>query len=111
MPAITDGDFNIFESHTILRYLATTKNCEDSWHPKDPQVRAKVDEYLEWHHNKIRLGAGGFFFRTYMAPLTGKPAPKEGIKESWDLIHKSMSSIEQYWMIQADKSGLCLGAN
>jgi len=44
-----------------------------------------------------------------MAPLTGKPAPKEAIQESWDLIHKSLGSIERYWMIQAEKSGFMFG--
>jgi hypothetical protein len=37
--------------------------------------RAKVDEYLDWHHNGLRLGAGGYFFRKYVSPITGKPAP------------------------------------
>ena len=82
VPAITDGGVNMFESHTILRYLHETRNTPDHWYPKDPRKRAKVNEYLDWHHNGLRLGAGGFLFRKYISPFTGKPAPKEAIEES-----------------------------
>ena len=35
VPAILDSGFNLYESHTILRYLATSKGCPDHWYPKD----------------------------------------------------------------------------
>lgn len=75
VPAISDGKVNMFESHTILRYLHETRNLPDHWYPKDARKRAKVDEYLDWHHNGLRLGAGGYLFRKYISPFTGKPAP------------------------------------
>ncbi len=77
VPAMTDmhGKINLFESHAILKYLHESRGSPDHWYPKDPRKRAKVDEYLDWHHNGLRLGAGGYFFRKYVSPLTGKPAP------------------------------------
>ena len=60
--------------------------------------RAKVDEYLDWHHNGLRLGAGGFFFRKYISPFTGKPAPKEAIEESLMILKKSLNLMETYWL-------------
>ena len=85
VPAISDknGQINLFESHTILRYLHETRGTPDHWYPKDPRKRAKVDEYLDWHHNGLRLGAGGYLFRKYISPFTGKAAPKEAIEESY----------------------------
>ena len=35
VPAIKDNGFNLYESHTILRYLAISKGCPDHWYPKD----------------------------------------------------------------------------
>ena len=79
VPAITDEGLNLFESHAILRYLATSKKCEDNWYPKDLKLRAKVDEYLDWHHQNIRHGAEGYFVKTCLQALSGKPASKEAI--------------------------------
>ena len=52
-----------------------TRNLPDHWFPRDPVKRAKVEEYLDWHHNGLRLGAGGYLFRKYITPFTGKTAP------------------------------------
>ena len=95
VPAILDHGFNLYESHTILRYLATSRDCPDHWYPTDFKKRAKINEYLDWHHNNIRLGAGGYFFRKYVSGLTGKPAPASLIQESYDMIEKSCSTIEK----------------
>ena len=98
VPAITDGDVNMFESHTILRYIQETTGLPDHWYPKDPRKRAKVDEYLDWHHNGLRLGAGGYLFRKYISPFTGKAAPKEAIQESVMIFKKALSLMETYWL-------------
>ncbi len=65
--------------------------------------RAKINEYLDWHHSNIRLAAGGYFFRKYVSALTGKPATESLIKESFDLIAKSLSFIEKYWFANNTK--------
>ncbi len=59
VPAITDVDtngvkFNLSESHAILRYLHDRYGTADHWYPKDPIKRAKVNEYLDWHHSALR---------------------------------------------------------
>jgi len=53
VPAIVDGDFNLFESSTILRYLCNSKEVADHWYPKDPKKRALVDLYFDWHAANI----------------------------------------------------------
>ena len=66
MPAITDGTINVYESHTIMRYLHESRECADHWYPKDLKKRAKIDEYLDWHHSNTRVGATGFLFQKYV---------------------------------------------
>jgi len=80
VPAISDQRAdgkvsNMYESHAILKYLHESRGLQDHWYPKDFRKRAKVDEYLDWHHNGLRLGAGGYLFRKYISPFTGKAAP------------------------------------
>ncbi|POM78024.1 Glutathione S-transferase theta [Phytophthora palmivora] len=54
IPVLLDGDFALFESHAIMVYLAE-KFGWTGLYPKDIHVRAKVNEYLHWHHTNARL--------------------------------------------------------
>jgi glutathione S-transferase len=46
VPALVDGGFRLFESATILRYLADLVGSPT--YPRDLRSRAKVDEALDW---------------------------------------------------------------
>lgn len=37
MKDVSNGDFVLYESHAIMRYLHTTRKCPDHWYPKNPQ--------------------------------------------------------------------------
>lgn len=49
VPALTDGDFNLWESNAILTYLAT-KFPETKALPTDARGRADVDRWLHWQN-------------------------------------------------------------
>lgn len=98
VPSITDGTFSLFESHAILRYLHTTRNVADHWYPSNPEMNAKVNEYLDWHHAGTRVGAAGYFFNNYMFTLRGKPLPQQAIKEARFALEKALGLIENYWL-------------
>lgn len=47
VPVIVDGDFVLWESNTIIRYLA--KKWRATWLlPDDPRARAEVDRWIDW---------------------------------------------------------------
>ncbi len=52
VPVIRDGDFVLWESNTILRYLA---NAHDgaSLYPAEPKQRARVDQWLDWQASDL----------------------------------------------------------
>jgi glutathione S-transferase len=92
VPAMVEGDFVVCESHTILRYLATTKGAPAHWYPIDPKKRAMVDQYLDWHHGFLRRGAAGLVFGKLFAPmLLGKPASDDNLKLAEGLLKKSLN--------------------
>jgi len=49
VPAIVDGDFSLFESNTIMRYLCNSQPVAEHWYPKDPKKQALVNLYFDWH--------------------------------------------------------------
>ena len=61
---------NMYESHTIMRYLADSRGLDEKWYPRnDLRKRAKVDEYLDSHHLMLRGGIGHVVFKKVHAPL------------------------------------------
>ena len=44
-----------------MRYLVSKYNLPDHWYPSNPEHRARVDEYLDWHQMNTRAGAAGYF--------------------------------------------------
>lgn len=46
VPTLIDGDFTIWDSHTIVAYLVDKYGKDDSLYPKDLQLRAKCNQRL-----------------------------------------------------------------
>ena len=46
VPTLVDGGFALWESNTILRYLAARQ--QSAFHPADPAQRALTDQWMDW---------------------------------------------------------------
>lgn len=47
VPVIQDGDFVLWESNSIIRYLAAQYGGQPLY-PAEPQRRARVDQWMDW---------------------------------------------------------------
>ena len=47
VPTLVDGDTVIWESNTILRYLAA-KHKKDTLYPTEPAARTQVERWMDW---------------------------------------------------------------
>ena len=47
VPTLLDGDLSVWESHTILRYLAAAHAPERFW-VEDPAERSWVERWMDW---------------------------------------------------------------
>lgn len=47
VPVIQDGDFVLWESNTIIRYLASQYGGQ-TLYPAEPRLRARVDQWMDW---------------------------------------------------------------
>jgi glutathione S-transferase len=48
VPTLVDGDFVLWESNSIMRYLACAYRPESTLYPQAPKLRAGVDRWLDW---------------------------------------------------------------
>lgn len=48
VPTLVDGDFVLWESNSIMRYLVRAHRAESALYPQTPQLRASVDRWLDW---------------------------------------------------------------
>lgn len=48
VPTLVEGDFVLWESNSIMRYLVRAYRPQSSLYPQTPKVRAGVDRWLDW---------------------------------------------------------------
>lgn len=99
VPAIDDNGFILRESVGILRYLCREKDVPDQWYPKESKAQAKMDEFIEWQHNGLRLPCGYYFKLQWLEPrLTGKAPLESDIKRFKGLMEDSYDNMENLWL-------------
>lgn len=67
VPTIEDDGYTLWESHSIVRYLAAKHGSGTLW-PTDPRARADADRWMDWAHTFSRE-----FQRPVFWPLVRTP--------------------------------------
>ena len=67
VPTLREGDFVLWESNAIVRYLAT-KFCHGSLAPSDPRAFADADRWLDWQATALNPVMGPAFHGLVRAP-------------------------------------------
>ncbi len=52
VPVMRDGDFTLWESNSIIRYLAT-RYGDGSLYPAEARARARVDQWMDWQSSDL----------------------------------------------------------
>lgn len=100
VPAIVDNGFKLSESVAIFRYLAARNKIDDHWYPKNDQVRARIDEYLEWQHVNTRQTCAQYFILKYLKPRTigHSPGDEQVIASAERQMNETLDKIENLWL-------------
>ncbi|NXB02158.1 GSTT1 transferase, partial [Cnemophilus loriae] len=86
-------------STAILLYLVQKFKTPDHWYPSDLQKKARVDEYLSWHHDNIRAKGGRFFLAKLLLPvLTGQSLAPEKLKFTIEELNVVLKQFEEKFL-------------
>jgi len=102
LPTLIDNNaqFSVFESHSILRYLAEKFFPHSHWYPSDLKTRTRINNFLDWHTVTIRHS----FMVTGLAYLPGYT--REGVDKSKALVQLAQDawfgSNSHLWKDRAD---------
>jgi len=86
VPTIDDDGFKLWESHTIVRYLAAKHG---RLYPAALQARADAERWMDWTHTFSRE-----FQRPVFWPLVRMPAEKRDMKAIGEAVKKCAELLE-----------------
>lgn len=108
VPTLRVGDLTIWESHTILRYIANT-HAAHALYPEDPAARTMVERWMDWALASLNPA--------YLAGFKEAKLPKEEQSEATaKLLSSELSLLDAHladkeWVSGAAFSlaDICLG--
>lgn len=93
IPVLVDGDYTIFESNSIMRYLA--QKTGSSFYPKDIKKRCLVDQWLDF--TAVHVGAGAMskiFFNTIIYKFINVPQDARSLEEGRQFLTNYLGILE-----------------
>jgi glutathione S-transferase len=100
VPVIQDGDFSMWESHAIIRYLAGAYDGARIY-PVAPRTRAVIDQWLDWSSSELhRASVYAFLGLSRKSPQHADPAATKASCESWTrlmgILEQRLASTQAY---------------
>jgi len=90
VPVLVDGDFVLPEGAAILEYIASKHNLT-SWLGEDARTKAKVHQWMHWHHSATRKSTTAI-----LRPVLWKTTDEAGAKafaDSLAFLEKHLSTV------------------
>jgi glutathione S-transferase len=85
LPVMQDGDFVLWESNAICRYLAG-KQPRSTLLPDEPQARALIEQWMDWQATELNSAwSYSFLALARKSPAHTDPAAIAASVESWNL--------------------------
>ena len=100
VPAIhdTDNDLCLAESHAILKYLAQKYKVAEEWYPRqDIAKQAKVNEFLDFHHQNTRKCAY-LVFHVVFAKALKKGDPTFNKEFTFKVVKSALRNLQDIYL-------------
>lgn len=115
IPTLVDGTFSLWESNSILRYLAMQYGASSSLYPSEPKLRACIDRWLDWSLSTLQPAERPVFVTLVRTPPESRDtaalaANLHTLTERWKLLDEH---LQGRFHIEGDKftiADIVLGA-
>ncbi|MGJ7914248.1 glutathione S-transferase family protein [Massilia sp. LXY-6] len=85
VPVLVDGDFVLWESNTICRYLAARHGEDSLLLPREPAARARVEQWMDWQATELNNSwRYAFMALVRNSPAHGDPGQVAGSIAQWN---------------------------
>jgi glutathione S-transferase len=113
VPTIQDGEAVIWESNTILRYLATTRGGARLY-PSEPVARSHVERWMDWQLAHLTPPMTTLLFQLFRTPpAERRPAEIEAARaraqESWTLLDRQLGRRDHLAGASFSLADICVG--
>ena len=94
VPAMTDGDFELWESNAMLQYAAD-KFANEAAYPRDLQTRADINRWLQWEGSHWFPSCYVFLVENCVKPLLGGQADTAVLDAQAGQFHKLAGILDK----------------
>jgi len=99
VPTLVDGDFVLWESNSIIRYLAMEYGKGASLYPTDPKQRASIDRWLDWSLASLQPAERPIFWGYIRTPAPERDrvslkAAERPLADMWKVIDGQLKGRE-----------------
>jgi glutathione S-transferase len=91
VPTLVDGDFVLWESNSILRYLVMEYAPASPLYPSEPKQRASIDRWLDWSLSTLQPAERPVFWSIVRTPAAERDEAKlaadiAAVTQLWKLV-------------------------
>lgn len=90
IPTLVDGDFVLWESNSIIRYLAMQYAPDSTLYPAGPKVRASADRWLDWSLSTLQPAERPVFWGYIRTSAADRDAAQ---------LAAAASEVEKLWRV------------
>ena len=92
IPVVDDYGFIVWESHSILRYLAA-KYAETGYWPHDPGERSLINRWMDWGQTALQPAFMDLFWGYFRTPEVQRNQPE--IEKAIEACHKQYGVLDK----------------
>ncbi|MDB5218146.1 MAG: glutathione S-transferase [Myxococcaceae bacterium] len=107
VPTLVDGDFKLWESRSMMQYVASKKPGNSLW-PNDPKKQADIARWQFWESSHLSKGTGAFafekLFKKIFMKLDADPVALAAGEKEWHTFAPVLNAQleSRKWMIGDD---------